>query len=702
MERYRKRIVKTKLFFFTFFLLILSVLGCKGRPPEEIVKPPPIPEIEYLPVDYVFLLDNSGSIPRGEPRVFAREAIKAFVELSEVNDKISLIAFDEDARLLVSRVIQSQSDKDFIKNAVEEGLGFDGQYTDISKAFLFLTENRQNLFRGAGYNPAVILISDGKLQPKPPRNVNNAYQQMINSLNDLSGIPFYTIGLGETAIYEDFLPDINGLVLLRDKIATPTGGHFYHIRSVDALIETYFNILHLTKGISEVKGKHIFWVDESTKRISALVLKKTPKEDICTTSDMFIKDPQQREFTYPNIPADIRWVQGNYYDLITIDGPSLGKWQINLRNGRELEIFSILKRLINLRFKVEKSYWDNEKKIVLAWLYDERRKGLSDVPCEMTAKFDKKERFKESHHYISFKKAENDVYVAVLKSHNELKISPGDYVLQIIAKNEEKYFYRLTEPIEFNIKKSYFSFIFPEKVIKRWLYFWKGLDFKTIIDTNAESYPSFQEDPKLTLYLEKIEEGKIKPLPEIDLEKKVDGSEIIYSTHLSEIELGTYNTHFHIDGILKTGERVSIDSEDFLITVKRPAQEWGIFGFIGIFVIGTITWFSRPKLRGSISMVSPERRLISLKNHPKRKKSLRGDYLIFGPGGGELSDLRNAAFKICAMWRKRIKLEVIRGRMELKRGKERKLLTAGSPSELSRGDEISFRDDGVEFRLRKI
>jgi len=701
MEQYRERIVKTK-FLLIFFLLMLSVLGCKGKPPEEIVKPPPIPEIEYLPVDYVFLLDNSGSIPRGEPRVFAREAIKAFVELSEINDKISLIAFDEDARLLISRVIQSQSDKDFIKSAVEDGLGFDGQYTDISKAFLYLNENRQNLFRGMGYNPVVVLISDGKLQPKPPRNVNNAYQQMINSLNDLSGIAFYTIGLGETAIYEDFLPDINGLVLLRDKIATPTGGHFYHIRSVDALIETYFNILHLTKGISEVKGKHIFWVDESTKRISALVLKKTPKENICTTSDIVIKDPVKREFAYPNIPANIRWVQGNYYDLITIDSPSLGIWEINVINDKRLEIFSILKRLISLRFKVKESYWDNEKKVVLAWLYDEKKKGLSDVPCKMTAKFDKKEKFKNSHHYISFKKAENDVYVAVLKSDNELKISPGDYVLQIMAKNEEKYFYRLTEPIEFNIKNSYFSFIFPEKVIKRWIYCWKGLDFKAIIDTNAETYPSFQEDPKLTVYLEKIEEEKIKPLREIVLKKKVEGNKIIYSSHLSEIALGTYNTHFHIDGILRTGEKIGIDSQDFLITVKIPPQEWAIFGFIGIFVIGTITWFSRPKLRGSISMVSPERRLISLKNHPKRKKSLRGDYLILGPGGGELSNLKNTAFKVCAIWRKRTKLEVIRGRIELKRGKERKLLTAGGSSELSRGDEISFRDDGVEFRLRKI
>ena len=697
----KRTFFKSKIWVFAFLLTIL-IAGCKARPPQEVIKPPPVPEVRRLPVDYVFLLDNSGSIPRGEAREFAREAIKAFIELCEINDKITLITFDETARLVVSRVIGGQEDRNVIKRAAEEGLTFRGRYTDISAAFLYLESHRNTIFRGQNCTPAVILISDGKLEPKRPRSVREAYQSMMSALNTLTAIPFYTIGLGETAIYEEFL-GINGLSLLRD-MAASTGGRFYHVRSVDQLIDTYFRILRLTKGISEIKGRYIFWVDESTKRISTLVIKRKPSQDICATSDIFIEDAKGQNITHRDyaqfyhgqgLPTQIRWQPGRYYDLIIIEKPFSGRWKVGLTTGNEPEAISILKTLINLRCKAKRSYWDKEKKTALAWLYDERKRGLSDLPCGITARFDRAKDFETSHNDIQFKKADNDVYVAQIKAD-----LPGDYLLQVRAENEADYFYRLTEPIPFSIKESYFSFAFPKKTIEKWMVGWKGFTLGTSVDTKAKNYTPFQKEPDVFLYLEKIdEEGKPHTLPSQELSKSVEGGRLVYALNITKIGLGRYSGHLSLRGILDTGEKVAIASEDFSFRVKRPFWEYGAFGLIGILVFGMATWSLRPELMGSLRIVSPRAKTIPLKGHRGTKKGLKGDCLTFGQGGAELLELKQVSFTISGRWWKKMEINVGRGRIEIVRRRGKLSLGPGRSDLLSPKDKFLFTDSGKKYEI---
>ena len=176
------------------FLLILGIMGlsaCQSKHTEIQLRPPPVPEIKRLPLDYVLMVDNSGSI-KGEERVLAREAIKLFVGLAEVGDKVAVVAFDEQARLLANQVIQKPEDRSRIKTDTEKGLNFAGKFTDISQPFLYVSGRRGELFRGQGYSPVVILITDGKLEPKQPRSVTAAYNDILGSLKDkLAGVPFY-------------------------------------------------------------------------------------------------------------------------------------------------------------------------------------------------------------------------------------------------------------------------------------------------------------------------------------------------------------------------------------------------------------------------------------------------------------------------------------------------------------------------------
>jgi len=705
MIRYLNKKIKI-IKFFPFIILIFFLLSCKSKETKEVVKPPPMPEIKYQPVDYLFILDNSGSIPHGEPRIFAKEAIKAFVELCDINDKISIIIFDENARLIANRVIRNQTDRDLIEQAIEQRITFRGRYTDISTPFLYLIQHRKSIFRGKGYSPVIIFISDGKLEPKSPKSVRGAYNSLINAITtNLFNIPFYTIGLGNKAIYENFLPEINGFSLLRDKMAIATGGEFYHIKTVDNLIETSFKILRITKGVSETEERHVFWIDESTERISTLLIKKTPNQQICRTEDIFITDPNGRIITYINYNSYhqkstyIRWQKSRFYDLIVIEKPFIGVWKIGLRGDKNPEIVSMLKTRIHLRYKVKKEYWNKEKKIVLAWLYDDRINGLSKMKCKIKAKWNKIGSSSYSMYISSLKKAENNIYLTQINTN-----IPGKYFIQFIAENKKKYFYRITEPYTFKIKESFFSFLFPQKIIDKWTFGFNGIEFKAILNMENKNYPHFQEIPQVTIYLEKIdEEGNSYSLPPINLAKNIQGGKIIYTAKFKKIDLGNYIGYFKIKGFLNTGENIVIDSEDFSFRVRRPIYEWIILGLILFFVLTLITWLSRPHLSGNLQIISPYKRFINLKNHSGIKKSFKGDYLIFGKRGEELRELNNISFTISAKWWRKKIIEVNTGQIELKPSRKTPiLLSEGNKYTLSFNDIINFKDNGKAYQIKVL
>lgn len=690
--------------FFLFIILIFILLGCKSKTTKKIVKPPPVPEIKYEPVDYLFILDNSGSIPQGEPRIFAKDAIKAFIELCDINDKISIIIFDENARLIANRVIRNQTDRDIVEQAIEQRITFRGKHTDISTPFLYLIQHRKSIFRGKGYSPVIIFISDGKLEPKSPKSVKEAYDSLINAITNLFDIPFYTIGLGNKAIYENFLPEINGFSLLRDKMAIATGGEFYHIKTVDNLIETSFKILRITKGVSETKERRVFWIDESTERISTLLIKRTPNQRICRTGDILITDPNGKIITYTNYNSYhqkstyIRWQKSRFYDVIVIERPFIGVWKIGLKEDKIPKIVSMLKTKIHLRYKVKKEYWSREKKVILAWLYDDRINGLSKMACKIRAKWSKIKNPSRAM-YVSLNKGENNIYLTRIDTN-----VPGEYFIQFIAENKKKYFFRITEPYTFKIKESFFNFLFPKKIIDRWTFGFTGIEFKAILDRENKNYPSFQEIPQVTIYLERIdEEGNLYSLPPIELTKNIQGRKIIYTTKLKKIDLGNYIGYFKIKGLLNTGENIAIDSEDFYFSVQRPIYEWIILGFILFFILISITWLSRPHLRGNLQVISPYKKFINLKTHSGIKKSFKGDYLIFGKRGKELRELNNISFTISAKWWRKKEIKINTGQIELKPSRQGAiLLSEGNKYTLSFNDIINFKDNGKSYQIKVI
>jgi Mg-chelatase subunit ChlD len=145
-------------------------------------------------MDVIFVLDSSGSMRESDPEEIRTEAIKMFLDMSQIQgNKVGLVAYSDNiVREHNLDSISSSQDKDRIKN-MASNIPF-GQKTDTGYGLLeaakLLDSGHDNT-----HNPAIILLSDGKNDPQ--RNA----QESLNDLNSAisicksKGYPVYTIGL---------------------------------------------------------------------------------------------------------------------------------------------------------------------------------------------------------------------------------------------------------------------------------------------------------------------------------------------------------------------------------------------------------------------------------------------------------------------------------------------------------------------------
>lgn len=654
-------------------------------------------------MDYVFLLDNSGSIPPGEARNFAREAIKAFIDLTEAADRVSVIVFDTEAQLIASETIQDQGNRGKLKDAIEAGLTFKGKLTDISKGMALLREKSPALFREAGKaRPAVILISDGKLEPKGA--VQPAYQKLLEDWQHLAPqVPFYTLGMGETEIRDYFVPGVNGQILLT-RMANESGGRFYPVRSVDDLVATCIGIIRLTKGYGEMGPREVYRTDESTSRLAFLVIKRLPNQQLYSSNDMRLKDPQGRELAVADAgrqsqgSSRMNWRAGSYYDLIVVEDPPPGDWELKLTSGEKPRLVALIRNWVHLRYLVQKEYWDQEKKVVMAWLFDERTGALSDMDCRVNLAFTERSPSRQEDNLLPTVRTPERTYLGVLKLRGG-EPQAGDYTLEIRADGGSGFFGRTSPAISVKVKDAYFRFILPQGNLEKWPFFWKGVPAALELESDQKDYPGFREPPRTTLFFSQIGE-KMAPTPLLPVEMPYErkGSRDLYEKLTTDLDLGRYSCSMVMEGQLKDGKKVRIESPEYFFTIRRPLWVWPILGLLSALLLVFLLFLVRPRLKGRLTFEKPAGAApVVLTGHKGARKSLAGESIRLGAGGDALKDLRETSFTISSRRFKRTVIEVGRGTVHLER-----TARAIARDELFRGDRIRFTDGEVEYTAEVI
>lgn len=293
-------------------------------------------------LDVVLVLDSSGSMRSNDPYNLRIEAAKLFISLSNQGDKIGIVEFSDDAKILKNLTEINEISKSDLKTVTSK-INSKGRWTNITQS-LDVSYQMMNQYYNKRNKPAIILLTDGFL------DLENDQQEILSKEILLNQIlpkfkeniwPIFTIALSGGCDFS----------LLED-IASKTGGGFYKINSSNQLMETYFNIFSDLGGLfvhKFQKDKRNFdnYTLYSDGNIDQFIVAIVPQKGMVQDSKNLMIINPNNENVIDNLPQEI----SRNYKVILIPQPIKGNWKIQAFGKEELEIFLGEKLAFYLRIR---------------------------------------------------------------------------------------------------------------------------------------------------------------------------------------------------------------------------------------------------------------------------------------------------------------------------------------------------------------
>ena len=379
---------------------MVMATGCQPGPAPV----PPEPEFETTeqtatvtsrPDDYVILLDNSGSI-RGDQRVILREAVKVLADIVLPGDRIAVVTFDREARLLLVQDIEGDGDRRTVRETVDAQVDFSGSHSDMTAGFTVLAEQKEQIFRLGAATQNVIILSDGLVE-SAELDAATALDRLIDlAARDLSFCTFFPIGLGDTAIHEPIVRgrETTGETLMGDTLIA-RGGQFFHADSFDGVYPALLSIFVLTKDLADCSDDDgRFVADETVERVVIVVPKRDEAGNtLAETRAVRIQAPGDVEITATAGPTPfgagattrIQWTSSyRFFDLIRIEGPAPGHWQVDVPEAAQPGLMFLMHSHTRLLGDPLNVLYVNEIRSLSAWVHDDRSGAPLEMPLEVT------------------------------------------------------------------------------------------------------------------------------------------------------------------------------------------------------------------------------------------------------------------------------------------------------------------------------
>jgi Mg-chelatase subunit ChlD len=275
------------------------------------------------PLTVVLAVDTSGSMKKTDPRNLRREASKLLLSLLGPEDRLALVTFDTRATVRCPLENAAKSEA-FLASQIDR-IRSDGKFTDLHDAVRVSHE----AFGPSGRSGprAIVFLTDGKMDTGDPdrdlRLTEALLDERVPRLSE-ERIPVYAIA---------FSPLADAALL--DRIAKATGGFFYMAESAEDL---HVVLLRIYRQLARpdalpVQGK-TFLVDPSVREMTIVVTKTEASQ-----GSVAIRTPGGRRLTSQEVAPGIRWFAAEAFDMITVERPEAGTWEIDYRQEAPKEVF---------------------------------------------------------------------------------------------------------------------------------------------------------------------------------------------------------------------------------------------------------------------------------------------------------------------------------------------------------------------------
>ncbi|GAB4294442.1 MAG: hypothetical protein Kow0083_07500 [Methylophaga sp.] len=265
--------------------------------------------------DVRVLIDVSGSMKQNDPNNLRAPAMRMLVGLMpEQQAYAGIWTFAKMVNMLVPW--QSVNDN-WRQNAIEKSTQIHsyGLFTDIEQVLKKATANQKQA--DPRYRRSLILLSDGFVDIQPDQSASQASRQrildeIVPRLKALQ-ITVHTIALSDKADHE-----------LLKALSMATDGWYRQADSAEDLQRIFLHLFEQSTHRDTVPlTDNQFSIDSSVREMTVLAFRKpgSAATQLQAPDDSLIDPTQQSEH--------IRWLHEDHFDLITIDHPVQGRWQIN-------------------------------------------------------------------------------------------------------------------------------------------------------------------------------------------------------------------------------------------------------------------------------------------------------------------------------------------------------------------------------------
>lgn len=262
------------------------------------------------------LIDASGSMRSNDPSNLRAPSLRLLARLLPDGVVAGAWQFGDDTADLVPL---GRVDERWRQAALERAarVGSRDMYTDVEAAILTATADWARPAKGV--RREVIILTDGIIDVAEGKAESAASRQRLLAVQlaqlQRAGVTVNTIALSKKSD-----------AALMQSLAKGTGGYHETVTRADGLERAFLRMFEASTAPDSLPLKdNAFIVDDSIREVT-LVAFRTP-DDPPTR----LVQPDGETISAATAPANIRWEQDEGYDLITIEGPDAGKWQLEAR-----------------------------------------------------------------------------------------------------------------------------------------------------------------------------------------------------------------------------------------------------------------------------------------------------------------------------------------------------------------------------------